>query len=145
ADYVYLQSTKKSDGRFKFDMKVWKNIGGGSTKLKSEGNKFCNMHGHADGRQDYVWTLSTGKITVWPNLEKKSVRGDDDYFWGPPKELWTSGRNLDRRDLHLVDWNNDGACDIAWVDTNNNNRVWLNNYKTTGTFTGPTSPTQRQS
>tara|TARA_R110002060_G_scaffold48199_3_gene59189 strand:+ start:8410 stop:8988 length:579 start_codon:yes stop_codon:yes gene_type:complete len=43
---------------------------------------------------------------------------------------------LDRRDIHLVDWNNDGACDIAWVDPNNNNRVsvWLNNYKTTGSF-----------
>ncbi|RTE69040.1 hypothetical protein BHE90_016583 [Fusarium euwallaceae] len=137
ADYVYLQSTKQSDGRFKFDMKVWKNIGGGSTKLKADGNKFCNMHGHADGRQDYVWTLSTGKMTVWPNLGKKSVRGDDDYFWGSPKELWTPGRNLDRRDLHLVDWNNDGACDIAWVDPNNNNKVsvWLNNYKKTGTFT----------
>ncbi|KFY68955.1 hypothetical protein V496_00654 [Pseudogymnoascus sp. VKM F-4515 (FW-2607)] len=137
ADYVYLQMTKQTDGRFKFDMKVWKNTGGGSTKLKVDGNKYCNMHGHADGRQDYVWILSTGKMTVWPNLGKKSVTGDNDVFWGTPKDLWSPGRNLDRRDLHLVDWNNDGACDIAWVDPDNNNRVsvWLNNYKTTGAFT----------
>ncbi|KAK4198547.1 hypothetical protein QBC40DRAFT_308196 [Triangularia verruculosa] len=107
ADYVYLQSTKQSDGRFKFDMKVWKNTGGGSTKLKADGNKYCNMHGHADGRQDYVWTLSTGRMTVWPNLGKKSVSGDNDVFWGTPKELWNPPRNLDRRDLHLVDWNDD--------------------------------------
>ncbi|KAM0547793.1 hypothetical protein ACHAPJ_010254 [Fusarium lateritium] len=137
ADYVYLQSTKQSDGRFKFDMKVWKNTGGGSTKLKADGNKYCNMHGHSDGRQDYVWTLSTGKMTVWPNLGKKSVSGDNDVFWGTPKDLWSPGKDLDRRDLHLVDWNNDGACDIAWVDPDNNNKVsvWLNNYKTTGAFT----------
>ncbi|GKU19782.1 unnamed protein product [Fusarium langsethiae] len=137
ADYVYLQSTKQSDGRFKFDMKVWKNTGGGSTKLKADGNKYCNMYGHDDGRQDYVWTLSTGKMTVWPNLGKKSVSGDNDVFWGSPKELWNPGKNYDRRDLHLVDWNNDGACDIAWVDPDNNNKVsvWLNNYKKTGAFT----------
>ena len=30
--------TKQTDGRFKFDMKVWKNTGGGSTKLKADGN-----------------------------------------------------------------------------------------------------------
>ncbi|KAL9572343.1 hypothetical protein ACKAV7_003544 [Fusarium commune] len=137
ADYVYLQSTKQSNGKFKFDMRVWKNTGGGSTKLKADGNKYCNMHGHADGRQDFVWTRSSGKMMVWPNLGKKSVRGGDDYFWGLPKELWRPGRNLDRRDLHLVDWNDDGACDIAWVDPDNNNKVsvWLNNYKKTGEFT----------
>ncbi|KAF4995624.1 hypothetical protein FGRMN_5016 [Fusarium graminum] len=136
ADYVYLQSTKQSDGKFKFDMKVWKNTGGGSTKIKLDGNKYCNMLGHADGRMDYVWTLSTGKMTVWPNLGKKSVSGDNDVFWGSPKDLWNPGKNYDRRDLHLVDWNNDGACDIAWVDPDNNNKVsvWLNNYKKTGAF-----------
>ncbi|KAJ4007802.1 hypothetical protein NW766_009607 [Fusarium irregulare] len=137
ADYVYLQSTKQPDGRFKFEMKVWKNTGGGSTKLKADGNKYCNMLGHDDGRQDYVWTLSTGKMKVWPNLGKKSVSGDNDVFWGTPKDMWNPDKNYDRRDLHLVDWNNDGACDIAWVDPDNNNRVsvWLNNYKKTGSFT----------
>ncbi|EMT69780.1 hypothetical protein FOC4_g10000905 [Fusarium odoratissimum] len=136
-DYIYLQSTKQPNGKFKFNMRVWKNTGGGSTKLKADGNKYCNMHGVADGRQDYVWTRPSGKMMVWPNLGKKSVRGSDDYFWGSPKELWRPGRNLDRRDLHLVDWNDDGACDIAWVNPDNNNKisVWLNNYKKTGEFT----------
>jgi len=136
ADYVYLQSTKQADGKFKFDMRVWKNTGGGSTKLKADGNKYCNMHGHSDGRQDYVWALSTGKMTVWPSLGKKSVSGGNDFFWGSPKDMFNPGRDLDRRDLHLADWNNDGACDIVWVDPANNNRVsvWLNNYKTTGAF-----------
>ena len=30
---------------------------------KADGNKYCNMHGHANGQMDYVWTLSTGKTT----------------------------------------------------------------------------------
>ncbi len=120
------------------------------------------MHGHADGRMDYVWVLSSGRMTVWPNLGKKSVVGDE-VFWSSPKDLFHPGRDIDRRDLHLVDWNNDGACDIVFTGTcsilvdpedhscwtctiltrplidpnNNNNRVsvWINNYKTTGTFT----------
>lgn len=58
-------------------------------------------------------------MTVWPNLGKKSVSGDE-VFWNSPKDLWDSatflnGRQLDRRDLHLADWNNDGACDIVWT------------------------------
>ena len=81
---------------------------------------------------DYVWTLSTGVMTVYPNLGKKSMNNDEGSFWGPSAEIWSSqkliGRQLDRRDLHLVDWDNDGACDIVWTDPDNNNRVsvWLN-------------------
>jgi hypothetical protein len=58
-------------------------------------------------------------MTVWPNLGKKSVIGDD-VFWGTPVENMFNpsaliGKQLDRRDLHLVDWDNDGACDIVWT------------------------------
>jgi hypothetical protein len=35
ADYIFMESTKQSDGRFKFDMKVWKNLGSGGAKMKS--------------------------------------------------------------------------------------------------------------
>ncbi|KAL4860813.1 hypothetical protein BDV12DRAFT_204669 [Aspergillus spectabilis] len=46
------------------------------------------------------------------------------------------GRDLDRRDLHLVDWDGDGVCDIVWTDPANQNRphVWRNRYKETGNF-----------
>lgn len=69
---------------------------------------------------DYVTTLSTGQMTVYPNLGKKSVVGDE-VFWNTPKDMFNPsaliGKNLDRRDLHLVDWDNDGACDIVWTGT----------------------------
>lgn len=35
-DYVFLQHTKEDDGKHRFDMRVWKNIGSGGTKLKGE-------------------------------------------------------------------------------------------------------------
>lgn len=33
ADYVFMDMTKTSDGKYKFEMKVWQNTGNGGTKL----------------------------------------------------------------------------------------------------------------
>jgi hypothetical protein len=46
------------------------------------------------------------------------------------------GKDLDRRDLHLVDWDGDGACDIVWTDPNNEQKpqLWRNRFKDTGDF-----------
>lgn len=80
---------------------------------------------------DYVWTLSTGKMTLYPNNGLKQIIGDES-FWGPSEEIWNPAvlidRDLDRRDLHLTDWDGDGTCDIVWVDPDNSNRpsVWIN-------------------
>lgn len=58
-------------------------------------------------------------MLAYPNLGKKGVVGDE-VFWGAPQEIFNPsaliGKNLDRRDLHLVDWDSDGVCDIVWVD-----------------------------
>lgn len=60
-DYVYMEHSEKGDKHL-FKMNVWKNKGAGGTKLEADGNKYCNMIGHGDGREDYVWTWSTGKM-----------------------------------------------------------------------------------
>ncbi|OBT91574.1 hypothetical protein VE01_10411 [Pseudogymnoascus verrucosus] len=65
-DYVYMEHTRNGD-KYDIQVKVWKNAGYGSTKLKADGNKYCNMMGHSGGREDYVWTLSTGQMTIHPN------------------------------------------------------------------------------
>ncbi|KAK7991495.1 hypothetical protein PG988_000289 [Apiospora saccharicola] len=138
-DYVFMQHTALSGGQHRFDMRVWKNIGSGSTKLEADGNKYCNMKGYKDGRMDYVWTLSKGEMTIYPNLGRSQVVGDES-LWGPSEVIWDPnrliGHPLDRRDLHLTDWDGDGACDIVWTDPDNNNRVqvWLNRYPTTGAW-----------
>lgn len=53
-----------------------------------------------------------------------------------PASLSSINRDLDRRDLHLVDWDGNGACDIVWTDPDNMNRPHLfrNRIKETGNF-----------
>ena len=61
-DYVFMESVQSGDNDFTFRVRAWKNRGSGSTKLVADGNKYCNMMGHEDGREDYVWTWSTGAM-----------------------------------------------------------------------------------
>ncbi|KAI4602200.1 hypothetical protein KJ359_009438 [Pestalotiopsis sp. 9143b] len=113
-DYVFMEHVAETNGLHTFRMRVWKNIGAGSTKLE---------------------------VRVYPNIGLKQITGDES-FWGPVEnDIWDPvaliGRELDRRDIHLVDWDGDGACDIVWVDPDNSNRVslWINKYPTTKTWT----------
>ncbi|KAF5009941.1 hypothetical protein FDECE_3883 [Fusarium decemcellulare] len=133
-DYVYMEHTKGSNGKHTFRMRVWKNKGYGATKPKADGNKYCDMTGN--GRDDYVWVLSKGEMDFYPNGGKNFITGQESY-WGPmQKAFFKPDRDLDRRDLHLTDWDGDGKCDIVWVDPNNQNRVsvWRNNYTPGGGF-----------
>lgn len=135
-DYVYLDHSKVGD-KHKFELRVWKNLGGGATKLKADGDKYCNMAGHDNGMMDYVWTLSTGQMTLYKNRGMTNVINGGKSFWDAAAVIWdpaTWGAELDRRDLHLVDWDGDGACDIVWVDPDNQNKpqLWRNLYKSTG-------------
>ncbi|KAI1841397.1 hypothetical protein JX266_012408 [Neoarthrinium moseri] len=110
------------------------NIGRGGTKLKADGVKYCNMMGHPNGNEDYVWTWSTGKMLMYPSRGVGRIAPGESW-WGPVIDpIWTPPFNIDRRDLHLTDWDGDGACDIVWADSNNGNRVqvWRNKYKDTG-------------
>lgn len=136
-DYVYIRHSKEGS-KHRFKLNVWKNKGTGGTKLIADGNKYCNMMGHSDGRMDYVWTLSTGAMTLFPNAGRTDMSSGGSFWdakvdpmWEPQK--WT-GKNADRRDLHLVDWDGDGTCDIVWTDPDNNNRpqVWINKFPKTG-------------
>ena len=91
-DYVFMQHTLLANGKHKFDMIVYKNHGFGATKLPADGDKYCNMVGHSDGREDYVWTFSTGRMTLFPNAGKKHISGSES-FWdlpnGPAEVIWT--------------------------------------------------------
>ncbi|CAG8097452.1 unnamed protein product [Penicillium olsonii] len=139
-DYVFMEHVKH-DGNHRFNMRVWKNTGSGSTKLRADGNAYCNMLGHDNGMMDYVWMLSKGTMRVYENQGKTLVQDDGPDFWGKNYVMFdpnqqSIGKNLDRRDLHLADWDGDGACDIIWTDPDNENRpkLWRNRIKETGNF-----------
>jgi len=115
-------------------------VGSGGAKLKMDGDKFGNMMGHSNGAMDYVWTQSTGQMTLFPSNGYSTLPSADTSWWGTSSVIFDPpalvGKNLDRRDLHLVDWDGDGATDIVWVDPGNQNRVqlWRNRIKETGSF-----------
>ncbi|KAF4905173.1 hypothetical protein CGCVW01_v012945 [Colletotrichum viniferum] len=134
-DYVYLEHIKLAEDKHRFRMRVWKNIGEGSSKIVADGNKYCNMVGHRDGRANYVWTQSTGEMTLFTNRGKGTV-GDTDAegYWDPgPGIISRPPRSMDRRDLQLQDWDGDGDCSIIYINHETNAvEVFLSRYPQTG-------------
>ncbi|KKY36967.1 hypothetical protein UCDDA912_g03061 [Diaporthe ampelina] len=117
-----------------YTINVWKNEGIGGSKLKSDGNRYCNMRGRSNGRQDYVWIFSNGKMHIYEALDSFA---DNPPYWGNNYVMFdlTGSRAMDRRDLHLADWDGDGACDIIYTNPDGGAvEVWMNRIKTTGDF-----------
>ncbi|KAG2421959.1 hypothetical protein HFD88_005935 [Aspergillus terreus] len=140
-DYVFIKKDT-SDKYFGplYYVHVWKSKGAGGAKIKADGDRYCNMMGHDNGMMDYIWIHSTGHMRLYPNRGLVEVPADGSSFWGANEIIFDPqeqiGMKLDRRDLHLADWDGDGACDIIWTDPDNLNRaqVWRNKIKDTGSF-----------
>ncbi|KAK7216223.1 hypothetical protein V2G26_004226 [Clonostachys chloroleuca] len=133
-DYIFMQHEALSTGKHRFQMRVWKNTGSGGTKLLADGNKYCNMMGHSNGMQDYVWAYAGGTMEMWANRGKTSISDSDtDGFWESKGTIWTPPSEMNRRDLHLQDWDGDGNCDIIYADPESGKvQVWINNFPSTG-------------
>jgi hypothetical protein len=96
------------------------------------------MKGHANGAMDYVWVHSTGYMILYESLGGRFPSSPP--YWGPNYQIWAAtervGHEIDRRDLHLADWDGDGLCDIIYVNPDGGAvDVWINQYKTTGDMT----------
>ncbi|KAI9371767.1 SGNH hydrolase-type esterase domain-containing protein [Aspergillus egyptiacus] len=156
-DYVFVDRDDDTLGPgddmegYIYRFRVWKNKGSGGTKIKADGNRYCNMMGHDDGRMDYVWILSKGDMRIYPNKGLgDAFSADGPSYWGPnyvifdPAHMSSINRDLDRRDLHLIDWDGDGACDIVWTDPDDMNRPHLfrNRIKEDGDFNWEYMPTE---
>lgn len=134
---MYLEHTKLAEDKQSFEMRVWKNIGGGGSKTVADGNKYCNMVGHRDGRVDHVRTQSTGEMTLFTNRGKGTIDDTDaEGYWDPsPCIIFRPPRSMDRQDLHLQDCDGDGDCDIIYVNSETNAvEDFLNQYPQTGSW-----------
>ncbi|KAL3436158.1 hypothetical protein BDV09DRAFT_194284 [Aspergillus tetrazonus] len=140
-DYVFIEKdTSDENSGPMYNVHVWKNKGAGGAKIKADGNRYCNMKVE-NGLMDYVCIHSTGYLRLYPNKGLVELPSDGSSFWGANEIIFDPtreqiGTRLDRRDLHLADWDGDGACDIIWTDPNNQNRVqvWRNKVKETGSI-----------
>ncbi|QKX57197.1 uncharacterized protein TRUGW13939_04305 [Talaromyces rugulosus] len=145
-DYVFIQKdTSDKDLGPMYFMHVWKNTGGGGGggggEIKADGDRYCNMMGHENGMADYVWIHSTGHMRLYPNKGPTMAPANGESYWGPNKIIFDPTQleiasDIDRRDLHLVDWDGDGACDIVWTRSDDQNKVvlWRNRIRETGDF-----------
>ncbi|KAJ4264235.1 hypothetical protein NW762_005429 [Fusarium torreyae] len=131
-DYVFLDH-EESDGKHKFTIRTWKNTGQGGTELNADGNRYCNMWGHGDGKADFVWIAPNGTMRGWKNKSKRTLGGTDTFWDAEERGIWVPGdygKTIhDRRDIHLADWDGDGTCDIILVDPSQEFKVvdvWLN-------------------
>ncbi|KAL1599455.1 Glucan endo-1,3-alpha-glucosidase agn1 [Paraconiothyrium brasiliense] len=118
-DYIRVDETK-SGKTYGYSFSFWNNTGSGGRKLNGDGIHFCDMTGSGTDDMIYIW--EGGMIDVW-------FRGGTD-----DSPTWTShGRiaNLavDRKFMHVIDWDGDGRCDIMHVDKSTGDVTWWQNYQ----------------
>lgn len=101
-DYIYLKEEKDY-----FDVLVWENKGSGGTKLKADGNFYCDMRG--TGSDDYVWIYADG------HSNEIFAKTHNPPFWDTTYSF-TLNVGASRTLIHLADWTGNGRCDVLVQD-----------------------------
>ncbi|KAI1733454.1 hypothetical protein F4680DRAFT_454935 [Xylaria scruposa] len=121
-NYLYLHN-ELDDYIWRLNTTAWQNLGGGGTTQKGDGAHWGDMTG--TGNDDYVWIGADGKVVVFPNV---NTPPDTTGYpnWGVAQTLETG---MNRKALHIGDWNGDGKADIIGVDRETGSlTVWLTTY-----------------
>ncbi|KAF4492578.1 hypothetical protein CGGC5_v000159 [Colletotrichum fructicola Nara gc5] len=69
-----------------------------------------------------LWPMAIREMTLFINRSKDTI-GDTEVkgYWDPsPGIMFRPLRSMDRRDLHLQDWDGDDDCDIIYVNPETN-------------------------
>ncbi|KAL1612344.1 hypothetical protein SLS60_000570 [Paraconiothyrium brasiliense] len=125
-DYIQIIESK-SGKEYSYKFSVWQNTGSGGTKLNGDGVRFCDLDG--DGLDDLVNIWGGGMV----DAQQRVDNGDGSFSWtdwGRIAEL-----AIDRKFVHLADWDGDGRCDLLTVDKSTGDVVLHKNYLLTKQFT----------
>ncbi|KAK3070207.1 hypothetical protein LTR53_010855 [Teratosphaeriaceae sp. CCFEE 6253] len=138
-EYIHIESSTVITTFYQFH--VWQNNGAGGTKMKADGNRYCDMTGK--GRDDLLWIWSTGRVQYWSNDNTNGYKSSP-WSWGAPIDIFKAsdftGRypdGFDRRnptkviaDAVLLCRDGDGKCDILYQPPHASRDVfwWRNNY-----------------
>ncbi|KFY47243.1 hypothetical protein V494_00086 [Pseudogymnoascus sp. VKM F-4513 (FW-928)] len=106
ADYVYIKCLTVEDGRCNYEVRAWENTGKGG-----DGVRWCDMSG--TGNDDYVFVDHNSKITIFRNV---NTPPNSDYSNWVDKGVVLDLGGIDRKAIHLGDWNGDGFCDVIVTD-----------------------------
>ena len=131
-DYIYIKRGDcSSGGSCGVELRVWENNGSGGMHQKGDGIRWGDLRNR--GIDDYIWIDPAGVVNVYPNLNSRSDvsrygQGSGNSPWGGAMHA-VLRTGLNRRALHVADWDGDGKADIVGVNNNDFSiTVWKNNW-----------------
>ncbi|OBT61486.1 hypothetical protein VE03_09357 [Pseudogymnoascus sp. 23342-1-I1] len=131
ADYIRVVVDEYlTDGLCRLHMDAYENLGSGGRFQKGDGAYWGDMRNAKV--DDYVWISPDGVINVFPNLGKTLINSGD---WDPSAPVWAAAiraleTGMDRRALHIGDWNGDGYADIIGVERRTGKlTIWLTKWE----------------
>lgn len=92
-----------------------------------DGAQWGDMRGR--GVDDYIWISPSGVVSVFPNqnTEEDTTKDNTRGIWGVSIRALETG--MDRRALHIGDWDGDGRDDVIGVDKwSSALTVWLSRW-----------------
>ncbi|PVH89001.1 carbohydrate esterase family 3 protein [Cadophora sp. DSE1049] len=125
-DYAHIASSIDQASNT-YRVRIFRNLGTGGKYQKGDGAFWGDTTG--TGFDDYVWISPVGVVSVFRNKNTKT--NFDNYQNGGSWEASISfATGLDRRALHIGDWDGDGKADIIGVTDRKSGllRIWFNHW-----------------
>ncbi|KFX87170.1 hypothetical protein V490_08483 [Pseudogymnoascus sp. VKM F-3557] len=130
ADYIRVVLEECNSLFCTYHLDPYENLGSGGRFQKGDGAYWGDMRNAKV--DDYIWISPNGVINVFPNLGKTLINSGE---WNPSAPVWGGAiraleTGMDRRALHIGDWNGDGYADIIGVERRTGKlTIWLTKWE----------------